>query len=134
VQYKKGFDHFKKTGKGPLIGKFVELKALRKDKSEFPIGLSLSAAKVKDQWISIGIVRDITQIKKDEAALRNTHFVLERKVEQRTAELKKANDELSEANNDQIESSPKEENRRHLICHSTIMHFFRRISYLRDII
>ena len=98
VQYKKGFDHFKKTGKGPLIGKFVELKAIRKDKSEFPIGLSLSAAKVKDQWISIGIVRDITQIKKDEAALRNAHLVLERKVEQRTAELKKANDELSEAN------------------------------------
>lgn len=98
AQYKKGFDNFKKTGQGPLIGKFVELKAIRKDRTEFPIGLSLSAAKVKDQWISIGIVRDITQIKKDEKALRNAHLVLEKTVEQRTAELKKANDELSEAN------------------------------------
>jgi PAS domain S-box-containing protein len=98
TKYKKGFDHFKNTGKGPLIGRLIELTAIRKDKTEFPIGLSLSATILKDQWISIGIVRDITQRKMDEKALRNAHLILEKTVAQRTADLKKANDELSEAN------------------------------------
>lgn len=98
AQYKKGFKNFKKTGKGPLISKFLELTAIRKDRTEFPIGLSLSATMVDTQWISIGIVRDITQRKHDEEALRNAHLILEKTVKQRTAELKKANEELSEAN------------------------------------
>lgn len=98
AQYKKGFNNFKKNGKGPLIGKFLELTAIRKDRTEFPIGLSLSATMVDARWISIGIVRDITQRKHDEEALRNAHLILEKTVEQRTAELKKANEELSEAN------------------------------------
>jgi DNA-binding CsgD family transcriptional regulator len=34
----------------------------------------------------------------DEKALRNAHLILEKTVAQRTADLKKANDELSEAN------------------------------------
>lgn len=96
--YKKGFEKFKQTGEGPLIGKLLELTAIKKDGTEFPIGLSLSAAKVDDAWISIGIVRDITQRKKDEKALQNAHMMLEKTVEQRTAELKAANAELSETN------------------------------------
>jgi PAS domain S-box-containing protein len=96
--YKKGFEKFKQTGKGPLIGKLLELTAIKKDGSEFPIGLSLSAVKVDGAWVSIGIVRDITQRKIDENALKNAHMILEKTVEQRTAELKAANAELSEAN------------------------------------
>jgi PAS domain S-box-containing protein len=97
-RYKKGFEKFKLTGKGPLIGRLIELTAIKKDGTEFPIGLSLSAAKVDGSWISIGIVRDITQRKMDEKALWNAHIILEKTVEQRTAELKKANIELSETN------------------------------------
>jgi PAS domain S-box-containing protein len=98
ADYKKGFEKFKQNGQGPLIGKLLELTAIRKDRSEFPIGLSLSATKVGTQWISIGIVRDITQRKNDEKALLNAQIILKKTVEQRTAELKKANAELSEAN------------------------------------
>lgn len=96
--HKKGFETFKQTGEGPLIGKFLELSAIKKDGSKFPIGLSLSATKVDGAWISIGIVRDITQKKTAEEALLNAHTVLEKTVEQRTLELKEANDELSETN------------------------------------
>ncbi|MBU1341935.1 MAG: PAS domain S-box protein [Proteobacteria bacterium] len=96
--YKKGFETFKLTGKGPLIGRLLELTAIKKNGTEFPIGLSLSAAKVDNAWISIGIVRDITQRKIDEKALQNAHMILEKTVAQRTVELKAANAELSEAN------------------------------------
>lgn len=96
--YKKGFETFKQTGEGPLVGKFLELSAIKKDGSKFPIGLSLSATKVDGAWISIGIVRDITQKKMDEEALLNAQTILEKTVEQRTAELKEANAELSETN------------------------------------
>ncbi|NOX34749.1 MAG: PAS domain S-box protein [Deltaproteobacteria bacterium] len=97
-QYKKGFEKFKQTGKGPLIGRLIELTATKKDGTEFPIGLSLSVTKVDGEWISIGIVRDITKRKQDEKALWNAHMILEKTVEQRTAELKQVNRELSEAN------------------------------------
>lgn len=56
----KGFDSFRKTGQGPLIGKTLELSAARKDGTEFPVELSLSAVKLKGTWCATGIVRDIT--------------------------------------------------------------------------
>lgn len=96
--YEKGFEQFKQTGQGPLIGKLLELMAIKKDGSQFPIGLSLSATKVNGEWISIGIIRDITQRKMDEKALINAHTILEKTVAQRTAELKRANEDLSETN------------------------------------
>ncbi len=92
--YRIGFDRFKKEGKGPLIGKLLELTAVKKDGTQFPIGLSLSVAKVANSWISIGIVRDITERKTNEKALREARFNLEKTVEKRTVELKQANEAL----------------------------------------
>ena len=43
-----GFKRFCDTGQGTVIGKTIELAAIRKDKSEFPIELSLSSVKVAD--------------------------------------------------------------------------------------
>jgi two-component system, NtrC family, sensor kinase len=70
--FKKGFDLFKKTGQGPAVGKTLELEALRKDGSKFPMELSLSSVKVKDKWIAIGILRDITERIQAEEAIRGT--------------------------------------------------------------
>ena len=97
-RYKQGFERFKRAGKGPFINKMIELIAIKKNGTEFPIGLSLSATKASGSWLSIGIVRDISRRKRDEKTLKNAHIILEKTVEQRTAELKKANSELSEAN------------------------------------
>ncbi|MEA2021449.1 MAG: diguanylate cyclase [Candidatus Caldatribacteriota bacterium] len=68
--HKKGFTAFQKTGKGPAIGKTLELSAIRKNGQEFPIALSLSAVKLKGKWNAIGIIRDISQRKEAEEELK----------------------------------------------------------------
>ncbi len=57
----KGFKNFIKTGVGRIVGKTVELEALHKNGSEFPIELSISATKVKGQLAAVGFVRDISE-------------------------------------------------------------------------
>ncbi|MBC8551128.1 MAG: PAS domain S-box protein [Candidatus Brocadiales bacterium] len=67
-----GFEKFKYTGHGPFVGKTVRLSAVRKDGTEFPVSLSLSAVLVKDKWNAIGIVRDITERKQMEDILQES--------------------------------------------------------------
>jgi PAS domain S-box-containing protein len=97
-QYQQGFERFKKSGKGSFIRHIIELTAVRRDGTRFPIGLSLSAIKIKDEWHAIGIVRDITERKQAEEALRKAHDELEKRVQERTVELQEANRQLAEVN------------------------------------
>nr|WP_307188799.1 sensor domain-containing diguanylate cyclase [Caldicellulosiruptor owensensis] len=64
--YKEGFKKFRQTGKGPVIGKTIELKAKHKKGYEIFVELSLSAVKINDTWHAIGVLRDITERKKFE--------------------------------------------------------------------
>jgi len=66
----KGFEGFKETGQGDAIGKPLELAAIGKDGKEFEVELSLSGVKLKGIWNAIGLVRDITERKAMENALR----------------------------------------------------------------
>jgi PAS domain S-box-containing protein/putative nucleotidyltransferase with HDIG domain len=68
--HRAAFPRFRSTGEGAAVGKTLELAALRKDGTEFPIELSLSAVMLKDKWCAIGIVRDISERKRAEEALR----------------------------------------------------------------
>jgi PAS domain S-box-containing protein len=63
---------FQCTGEGAAVGKTVELTALRKSAEEFPIELSLASTKIDDQWCAVGIIRDITERKQAETALRES--------------------------------------------------------------
>ncbi|RLD55424.1 MAG: hypothetical protein DRJ01_16685, partial [Bacteroidetes bacterium] len=62
----KGMEVFRKTGKGPFIGKTIELIAIRKDRTEFPIELSLSSIFLQGSWNAVAIIRDITERKQQE--------------------------------------------------------------------
>ena len=76
--YKEGFSKFRKTGEGYAIGRTLELVGIKKDGTEFPFELSLSAVCIKDKWNAIGILRDITERKQAEEALHE----MERRVMQ----------------------------------------------------
>ncbi len=73
--HKKGFNKFKTIGQGVVIGKTLELIALKKDRIEFPIELSLSAVKIKEKWNAIGIIRDITNRKQAEEKIKRDHDI-----------------------------------------------------------
>jgi PAS domain S-box-containing protein len=81
------FEKFKKTGEGRIIGKTVEMAAIRKDGTEFPVEFSLSALQVKEKQYALGIVRDITERKKMEERLKQYSEHLEELVEKKTNEL-----------------------------------------------
>lgn len=94
--YKQGFTRFKDTGNGPAVGRTIELTAVRKDGSEFPVELSLTAFQLKGRWYATGIIRDITERKKTESELKDHRRQLEEMVRERTAELTAANERLQQ--------------------------------------
>lgn len=71
-----GFKEFQRTGKGDAVGKTLELAALKKDGTEFPIELSMSSIQRKGRWGAIGIIRDISERKASEAALNRANRAL----------------------------------------------------------
>lgn len=76
------FEVFRRTGTGPIVGTTRELTAKGKDGREFPIELSVSAADVNGKWNAVGIVRDISEQKSIELALREAESKFRNLVEQ----------------------------------------------------
>ncbi len=70
--FEAAFPAFQKTGQGAAIGKMTELTARRKDGSEFPIELALAAVQKGREWLAVAIVRDMTDRKRAERALRES--------------------------------------------------------------
>lgn len=67
--YNNAFPKFKLSGEGPVVGKTLELSALRKSGEEFPMELSVSSVKLKDKWHAVGILRDVSERKKRESKI-----------------------------------------------------------------
>ena len=72
MAHNEGLRNFISTGKGPLIGRTLEIYGTKKDGTEFPIELAVSAVTIGDKWYATGIIRDITERKKTESTLRES--------------------------------------------------------------
>jgi PAS domain S-box-containing protein len=85
-----------KTGIGKIIGTGRETEGERKNGEKFPIELGISEIKVDQKRLFTGIVRDISQRKQTEEELRLYRENLEQLVEERTRDLKDAQQKLVE--------------------------------------
>jgi PAS domain S-box-containing protein len=59
----KGLHHFIRTGEGRVLNKTIEIQALHKNNNEFDISLSISPTIVKEKYLFVGFIRDITEQK-----------------------------------------------------------------------
>ena len=66
----KGMQHYIKTGEGPVLGKRIELSALRKNGEEFPIEIAISAAAMGEELYFTAVMDDISQRIESESVLK----------------------------------------------------------------
>jgi diguanylate cyclase (GGDEF)-like protein/PAS domain S-box-containing protein len=72
----RGMEHFLASGEGSLLNKRIEMTALHRNGHEFPIELSITPLKMAGQYEFSAFIRDITERKQIEAALRASELRL----------------------------------------------------------
>jgi len=73
--HRRGFAHYLATGKGPILGKRLELEAIRADGTEFPIELAITTIGGTSTPMFTGFIRDITARKEAEEKLKRLNRV-----------------------------------------------------------
>lgn len=66
----RGFNAFRTSGQGPVVGKTMEIEALHRNGHEISVELSISALRLNGRWNAVGILRDISERKRAEQELR----------------------------------------------------------------
>lgn len=69
-RHRQGLKQYLKTGEGSLLGKRIEIEAVRADGTEFPVELSITQVSSDVPPTFIGYLRDITERKQSEEELR----------------------------------------------------------------
>ena len=79
--HEKGMARYSKLGKGPVLGKPLEIEALRSDNTEVPVSLLINSVKYESQWHYFAFVSDISEQKDNQLALSEAHENLSRLYE-----------------------------------------------------
>lgn len=93
----KGMRKYRDTGEGPMLNRRMEMTALRRDGTEFPIELSIAPLPKQDAVEFAAFVRDITERKRNEAELKRHRQHLEELVVERTEAMREARDAAEDA-------------------------------------
>src|SRR5215831_16920866 len=76
-RHRQGLARYLKTREGPLIGKLIEIEALRRDGSEILVALAINATEVNGSPIFTAYLRDITERKRAEEINRRLAAIIE---------------------------------------------------------
>ena len=63
----RGIEHFLKTGEGPVIGKRIEIEAIRSDGVRFPVELGVAHTNLEGKHLFVAMIRDLSTEKLLEA-------------------------------------------------------------------
>lgn len=79
--HRRGLAHYLESGEGPVLGKRIELSALRKDGSEFPCELAITAFNIGSGVMFTAYLRDLSDRRRVEAALAENLNLLQSVVD-----------------------------------------------------
>ena len=71
-QHRRGLQHYMETGEGPLIGRRIEVRAMRRDGTEFPVELALTRLPGEGPPVFTAFLRDLTAQKEADEQRRQT--------------------------------------------------------------
>lgn len=90
--HRKGVKRFSATGISSILGKTIDLWAVRKDGTAVDVSLRIAPLSLNDQQLFIGFIRDIAERKQMEDKLKSFNEELALQVENKTAELRESKD------------------------------------------
>jgi len=76
IAHERGLRHFFATGEGPMLGRRIEVTALRRNGEEFPVELEIVPMRLGQDWFFSSFLRDITHSKEAEEELRRSEAFL----------------------------------------------------------
>jgi two-component system, chemotaxis family, CheB/CheR fusion protein len=76
-RHRQGLAHYLKTGEGPLLGRLIEIAALRRDGTEILVALAISATEIDGSPVFTAYLRDITEQKRTEEVNRRLAAIIE---------------------------------------------------------
>jgi len=83
AKHRRGIRRYLASGQGPILGKRIEMTAMRSDGTEFPAELAIVPIESESRPLFTGHVRDLTERYRWEDELQRAREELDSKVEQR---------------------------------------------------
>jgi PAS domain S-box-containing protein len=81
VAHREGLRRYLETGVGPILGRRIELSAVRRDETELPIELTVTILSEGDSPTFCAFVRDVTERRAADVAIRATEVELRSSIE-----------------------------------------------------